>query len=477
MTEDVRYFIVEDKEGNKFFVKEALYNDWLSKKMYPNDSLNNFIRNQFERCKAVEEVTDNVVKALAFSKRFILFEYCDWKNLVDIGNLDEKMYKEIKRTAFAIWNKIGSFDFNVNNILVKDGEFKFIDFEYGECDFDERLSRFSNMLSSMGTTSQGRIKSKRIVLPDFYYKNNNYWGHMITSKCNAECVYCLVNGRGQHVRQKELSGKEILEWWNNIEHPDGWPLSFMARETTLHPDIVELINNIDGYFVTITTNCSGPFYTGNFEKRFKPLPSTRLRINTSYHPHILEPEKYVERIKRFRDAGFHVGQTMFVYTPEVMEKWGDRIEKVREYLDLEYPPYLGFWTDEDRFDASPCPENLMPNENYHDQETARTLCGIDDYDLYRKWCGQAEPKTVYCPHALLCLLVSPSGKVYHCHYRMYYDKDPICDIKNFKPIEDIEQLRCNFHGYTNWCDYPRLRKAIQIFKVEGIKWLEEIKSK
>jgi len=318
--------------------------------------------------------------------------------------------------------------------------------------------------------------SKYLKLPDYYYQNNNYWAHMITSKCNAECEYCLVNGRGPHKRQIELSGKRILEWWNNIEHPNGWPLSFMARETTMHPDIVEIINNIDGYYVTLTTNCVGSFYTKGFEKRFKPQPSTKLRINTSYHPHALEPEKYIERIKRFRDAGFHVGQTMFVYTPEVMEKWGDRIKKVQEELELESPPYLGFWNDKDRYKAKPCPENLMPNEKYHDQEMALKQCGIDDYDLYRKWCGQSEPKTVYCPHALMCLLVSPAGRIYHCHYRMYYDKQPICDIKNFQPIKNIEQLKCNFHGMTNWCDYPRLRRAIQIFKAEGINWLEEIKS-
>jgi len=335
------------------------------------------------------------------------------------------------------------------------------DFGYKETD---------NSRASWSTTS------KYLKLPDFYYQNNNYWAHMITSKCNAECEYCLVNGRGPHVRQIELSGKKILEWWNNVEHPNGWPLSFMARETTMHPDIVEIINNIDGYCVTLTTNCVGSFYTEGFEKQFKPQPSTKLRINTSYHPHALEPEKYIERIKRFRDAGFHVGQTMFVYTPEVVEKYGDRIRKVQEELELESPPYLGFWNEEDRYKAAPCPENLMPNENYHDQEMALKQCGIDDYDLYRKWCGQAKPKTVYCPHALMCLLVSPAGRIYHCHYRMYYDIQPICDIKNFKPIENIEQLKCNFHGYTNWCDYPRLRRAIKIFKVEGIKWLEEIKS-
>ena len=199
------------------------------------------------------------------------------------------------------------------------------------------------------SVTTAKAPGKTITLPDFYYKNNNYWGHMITSKCTAECEYCLVNGRGPHVRQGELSGKEILEWWNNIEHPNGWPLSIMAREPTMHPDIVEVINNIDGYYVTLTTNSSGPFYTKGFEKRFKPLSSTKLRINTSYHSHILEPEKYIERIQRYKDAGFYVGQTMFVYTPEVLEKYGDRIEKVKEYLELESTPYLGFWDDVNRY--------------------------------------------------------------------------------------------------------------------------------
>ena len=144
--ENVRYFVVENS-GKKYFVKEILYNRDMSYRLYPNDSLITSAKSQFDRCKKVEDVTDNIVKAIDINDNFILFEYFDWPDLITIGSITTDMFRRIEAVARKIWKSIGQFDFNVNNVLVSGTEFKFIDFELGECDFNERLSRFKKLVN------------------------------------------------------------------------------------------------------------------------------------------------------------------------------------------------------------------------------------------------------------------------------------------------------------------------------------------
>jgi len=141
---------------------------------------------------------------------------------------------------------------------------------------------------------------------------------MITFRCNGGCPFCILNGRGKRQKSPELSGKEILDFWNNIEHRPGQKLSLIGGEPTLHPDIVEIVNNLEGYDITITTNCKGPFYEDpNFYKKFKPHPSSNLRINTTFHPHFISAEDYIRVIKLYRETGYFVDQTSYVYHPDI----------------------------------------------------------------------------------------------------------------------------------------------------------------
>lgn len=295
-----------------------------------------------------------------------------------------------------------------------------------------------------------------IKLPSHYFHERCYWAHMITLRCSAGCPFCILNGRGQRISQKEMSGKEILEWWNGVEHQPRQKLSIIGGEPTIHPDIVEVINGLKNYRITMTTNCKSPFYQdSDFYKKFKVHPTSTLRINTTYHPHHLSSEKYLAIIKKWRKASYFVDQTSFVYTPEVMEKYGAEIEKVRKEIPLRSSSFLGFYNDEEGFNAPFDERNLMPDENYHDLDSIAERCGLTNLNAYKHICGQATGMEAQCWHPRRSLIIGPNGDYYHCHYKMYYGIGPVCNVRNFQPIPD-KAVSCRHYGLCNWCDVPRV---------------------
>lgn len=242
---------------------------------------------------------------------------------------------------------------------------------------------------------------------------------------------------------------------NLIEHPVGQTLSIIGGEPTIHKDFLEIINNLEGYKLTVTTNCKSSFYKdlSNIDL-IRPKKSTTLRINTSYHPAYLSAEEYLRVINIYKSKGFFVDQTAYVNHPEV-HQFDSRIDEIKKVMTVTSPPYLGFYDKRDGFHA-PFDESLNhPNENYEDVESARTICGISDFDAFRHICGQSSKSSAMCVHPSKSLMIGPDGKYYNCHYKMYYDIDPVCTIKDFKTVPDAP-VNCNHYGFCNWCDIPRV---------------------
>lgn len=281
-----------------------------------------------------------------------------------------------------------------------------------------------------------------------------YWAHMITFRCNAGCPFCILNARGKRQKTEELSGKEILDFWNNIEVSERKSLSLIGGEPTLHRDIVEIVTNLEHYNITITTNCTGPFYNdAKFYKKLKPHSSSRLRINTTFHPHHISPKDYVDRITLFRKEGYLVDQTSYVNRPDI-NKFSKEIAEVRKHIKVTCPPYLGFYSKQDGFDAPFDPKNNEPNESYPDN-TPSTMCGITNFPAFVDLCGQYEKREANCIHPKKSLIIGPEGNYYHCHYKLYYGIDPVCNIKDFKTVQDSAK-NCRHYGFCNWCDVPRV---------------------
>ncbi len=307
-------------------------------------------------------------------------------------------------------------------------------------------------------------------LPDNYYQSDCYWAHMVTFRCNGGCSFCILNGRGRAPIPSELTGKEILGWWNGLEHTKGQRLSLIGGEPFKHPGIMEIIGGLVNYQITITTNCASEIHESlDFYKKLKPHYTSALRVNTSYHPHLIAPEDYLRVVENYQRAGHYLDQVALVNYPGVLEKYKDEIEIVRGGLGrLRIVPYLGFYNPEEGPNATPDTETIEPNENYYDKQAASQICGLHDMAAYRDICGQSVPRRVECVHPFKSLIIGPQGNHYHCHYKLYYDIDPVCNIKDWEPVRtntngillgipNKPQTRtCDHYGFCNWCDVPRV---------------------
>jgi len=293
-----------------------------------------------------------------------------------------------------------------------------------------------------------------------YYQGYCYWAQMITFDCNGKCPYCIVKGRGPTHKYKHLSGQEIVKFWNSIERRNSPPfqrLSIIGGECTLHQDFIEIIHNLENYNVTITTNLATPFYSDeNFWKVFKV--NYPLRINTTFHPTSgLAPERYVELIRIMRSHDIHVDQIAMVQYPTIdIGTWKRRFKDLG--VDIRIITFLGFWDEyRDEYAKDIRPETLYPNED-SDHKKIMSECGIDNIERYKIQCGMSEDiKRVWaCNHGSLCLLVAPDGSVFECHYKLYYNIDPLGNIlTSWEPANKLHD--CHHFGKCNWCDIPRLR--------------------
>ncbi len=299
--------------------------------------------------------------------------------------------------------------------------------------------------------------------------DEGYLAHMITFRCNGGCEYCLVDGRGQAInlpkktrRYEELSGDQVVQIWNSVEGHEGKKLSIIGGECTLHRDFKQIIYGLRGYEVTITSNLATPFY--NRDRFWEDLkPPCDMRVNSTFHPCSgITAEQYVERVRIMRDNGVNVDQVGMVQHPALnREYWAEK------FAALDFPmrqiTYLGFWTPESGFASDMRPETQWPNPG-NDPKKIMDECGIDDIERYEAQCGQPQDSQCDwdCAHGTLCFIVAPDGTVHECHYKLYYNIDPLGNaLTGWTPV--TEKHTCQHFGKCNWCDIPRLRKT-------GLDW-------
>ena len=302
-------------------------------------------------------------------------------------------------------------------------------------------------------------RSDLLSLPRNYHSSAAYWAHMVTFRCQGNCPYCLLDNRGEHTtprRAEEMTAAEILGFWNGVWHKGGQRLSIIGGEPTLRADIADIVNNLDPlYEVTLTTNCAGVFHQGgDFPKRFT-RPRNRFRVNTTFHPHLMTPEEYVRVVRAYAQGGHRIGQIMYVDTPET-DRYRDRIEAVNREMKIQLTPYLGFWSELEHFKAPFCPETMWPREEYAATKRVGERCGIHCFAAARDACGASEPRSVVCAHPTMSFIVGPQGNVYDCHYKMFYDVEPSCNIRTGAMVPTAEPRACRHYGFCNICDIPRI---------------------
>ena len=280
---------------------------------------------------------------------------------------------------------------------------------------------------------------------------------MVTFRCNGGCSFCILNGRGKAPIPSELRAPEILAWWNGLHRPPMQRLSLIGGEPFKHPDILAIVAGLKHYTLTITTNCASEIHDApGFPDELKCHPTSTLRVNTSFHPHWISPEDYVRVVKAYHEDGHDLDQIAYVNYPGLEDKYAKEIDYVHKELGrLRRVPYLGFWNSQEGPNATPDTETIEPNEGYVDKEAAAQICGLHDLDAYRDICGQSVPRRAECVHPFKSLIIGPNGDHFHCHYKLYYNIDSVCNIRDFKPVTE-EMKTCDYYGFCNWCDVPRV---------------------
>ena len=304
-----------------------------------------------------------------------------------------------------------------------------------------------------------------IKLPTPYHRDEFSWTQWVTYKCNLACPYCIMShrdspGGATKWKPEEMTGDEIIEFWNSIDHKPGKKLGIIGGEPTLHKDFSKIIKNLEGYYITFTTNCVSKFYKDDsFVDNLRSHPSSQLRANTSFHPGGCTVEKYLHVVKTMLNNGIFVDQTSFVYTPQTFKKYTKEIQMVDAELKkmgryLHPDVFMGFWTEADGFDAAMTPTNIWPRDPKDISAHQLAKCDIYDIERYKEATSKSEKTFVKnCKLAFEKMLVDPQGYVYSCHYKLYHGIDPMCHNSEMR-IPKAADARCNHYGFCLPCNYP-----------------------
>lgn len=292
----------------------------------------------------------------------------------------------------------------------------------------------------------GRKQKDIIKVPTHYLLGNNYWATFLTFKCTGKCDYCIqhicksefVTARSEYEKDL-LSGEEWVEYLNRLQRWKNMRLGVIGGEPTLHPDFFYIINNLKGYYVTVTTNLT----SDNITKFGEEIGHRdNLRINTSFHPKLISVDEFANKIHYLREQGFHVDQIAMVDTPST--NFGGYHQKfLKRGIHITPQTFLG----ESEGEWYPNPESTAAKDH---GET-----GINDRAKYEAGfqCKQKEQVLCYSTR----FLMAPDGGIYRCHYQLYSRRDTQGDVRERTFPIDQDYRLCNDFGHCNPCDFPHVQ--------------------
>jgi len=282
--------------------------------------------------------------------------------------------------------------------------------------------------------------------PPAFHGPGAYWGAFLTLRCSADCPYCIqkiVPEEFDRAKNKEhLSGEEWVRILNGIEHRPGQPLALTGGEPSLHRDFLYILNNLEGYTVTVATNLISRTFE-DIDRFAKNLhPRSTVRFNTSFHPSFIPPEEFIRRVRRMKELGLWVDQVAMVDHP------GSGFRKYREIfirhgLDLRPQSFLGYWNG-----------RLYPDPEDHTVTNDPREHGITDMKLYQEGFSARSRRPMYCRTRRF--LIGPDGLVYNCHYHLYSRRSPIGDLTNGEVSLREDYYYCEDFGFCNPCDFPHV---------------------
>ena len=299
-------------------------------------------------------------------------------------------------------------------------------------------------------------KVKNIIkVPDLWLLNNAYWGAFITFACTGNCDYCIQYlSSNEFVEAKKEYNKDMLkpeEWvdfYNKAQKWKGHRLGIIGGEPTIYPGFFEVVNGIEGYYKTITTNLESPIFEDVKAFSANIVDKNVLRINTSFHPRLTNVDEFSNKIFQLREQGFNVDQIAMVDHPTSnFKKY--YYEFINKGLVLQPQTYLGRVGEE-----------LLPNANL-DYSSDHGEHGIDNFELYKEGFSYKEKKDIMCMTGKF--LVSPNGGIYKCHYHLYSNRNSLGNIKDGVLPRFDDYSICSDFGFCNPCDFPNVRFKPTLF--------------
>lgn len=237
--------------------------------------------------------------------------------------------------------------------------------------------------------------------------------------CNHQCTYCIQRKSSLDVRLNPhkidvLAVLRFLES-NRIDRS----VKLMGGEATLHPDFETLVEGLLGLYkkLVITTNLNGKWYR-DFDKALTKMKSwgPKMHWNTTYHPAWMEADLYIERIRRMRDAGLHVGQVATTDTADLKPQTAVMLDNAA--IGWKLQTFTGRSPDGRLVPQTWSDVNLKYPQLYSPKKY------IENYQDYVHECEDANyadnfyrEEWVNCTSAKF--LIGPDNNVYPCHRHLY----------------------------------------------------------
>ena len=307
------------------------------------------------------------------------------------------------------------------------------------------------------------LKTTRVINAPF----GCYYGVFLNLTCSLRCEYCVQKISCPAIPAAQYpmkSGKEWVEALNSLTSRSKKrflrtakrkKISITGGEPTLHPDFAYIINNLDkDWNITVTSNLFSPFYEK--ASSLKQIKKKRgLKFNFSYHFLYTPIDKFIDTLKRVKDAGIFAHIVFIVAHPghiEEVKKYRDILLKVHPIVKLQR--FTGYYKD-----------TLYPVESGYDIE-CQQQDGIRNYHDYREGFSQKGKRDMLC--RMHKVLFAPNGDIYNCHYKVYTaHPDRFGNIFQEDLSVNIPQdyFLCHDYGFCNPCDsegheFKRLNEGV-----------------
>ncbi len=353
--------------------------------------------------------------------------------------------------AFNYGNESHIWKATIDSVLTRLFNLGFSEMEYNISEHS-RLFGTARPLGDRVVTIRAKKIRDMVKVPTKWLVGTAYWAAFLTFNCTGNCKYCIqllskdefMDAKLEYARTT-IKPEEWVTFYNSLQRFKRQQLSLIGGEPTMYNGFFDVVNGLEGYYRTVTTNLCAPCFEdipGKFDANIQSEKKEMIRINTSFHPKLISVDEFSNRVHQLRDLGYMVDQIAMVDHPTSNFQYYCT-EFVKRGLAIAPQTFLGKANDI----LLPHPEfNIATNHNEH---------GIDNYDLYEEGFSCKSKSKVLCMTRRF--LVAPNGNIFRCHYHAYSNSSPVGSIFDGVLPSSSDYIECKDYGYCNPCDYPHAK--------------------